>query len=144
MSVAPAYPGSVVCRQLQGQALLLTAGSFLACTPGIEMSTRFGGLRALFSGEGAFVVQCQGTGSLFFNAYGSVVEREVQGEFRVDTGHVVAWEPTLTYTIGGMGGMKQTLFSGEGLVMSFSGTGRLYLQTRHLGGMVNWLRPFCR
>ena len=144
LSVAPAYPGSILCRQLQGQSLLLTAGSFLACTPGIQMSTQFGGLRSLFSGEGAFLVQCQGTGSLFFNAYGAVVERDVQGEFNVDTGHVVAWEPTLQYTIRGMGGMKQTLFSGEGLVMSFTGSGRLYLQTRHFGGLVHWLRPFCR
>jgi len=144
LSVAPAYPGSIICRELKGERLLLTAGSFLACDPGIEMSTQFGGVKALFSGEGAFVLQCQGTGPLFFNAYGGVVERSVQGGITVDTGHVVAWEPTLNYTIRGMGGLKQTLFSGEGLVMAFSGSGRIYLQSRHLGGLARWLSPFCR
>jgi uncharacterized protein (TIGR00266 family) len=144
VSLAPMYPGSIVCRELNGSQLLLTAGSFLACDPRVQISTRFGGWKAMFSGEGAFVLQCQGTGPLFFTAYGGVVEREVSGEFKVDTGHVVAWEPTLDYTISGMGGVKQTLFSGEGLIMSFTGTGRIYLQTRHIGGLVRWLSPFCR
>ena len=75
--------------------------------------------------------------------FGAVVEREIQGEFTVDTGHVVAWEPTLDYTIGGMGGLKQTLFSGEGLVMQFSGHGRIWLQTRHLKALAGWLTPYC-
>lgn len=144
VAISPTCPGSVLTRQLNGDAMMLTAGSFLACTPQIELSTRFGGLKAFFSGEGAFVVECQGTGQLFFNSYGAVVEREVKGELTVDTGHVVAWEPTLDYEIRGMGGLKQTLLSGEGLVMAFSGAGKIYLQTRYLGGLVSWLTPFCR
>ena len=67
----------------------------------------------------------------------------MQGEFVVDTGHVVAWEPSLSYTIGGMGGIKQTLFSGEGLVMRFTGQGKIFLQTRHLPALAGWLTPFC-
>jgi uncharacterized protein (TIGR00266 family) len=127
---------------MKGDSFLLTAGSFLACTPGLELSTRFGGLRAFFSGEGAFLVEVSGQGDLFYNAYGGVVEKEVQGEFVVDTGHVVGWEPTLSYTIGGMGGLKQTLFSGEGLVMRFTGQGKLILQTRHLPSLAGWLSPY--
>ena len=50
----------------------------------------------------------------------------------------------LDYTIGGMGGLKQTLLSGEGLVMAFSGVGKIYLHTRYLGGLAGWLTPFCR
>lgn len=57
---------------------------------------------------------------------------------------MVAFEPTLDYQIRGMGGLKQTVFSGEGLVMAFQGTGKIYLQTRHLQGLVGWLTPFCR
>ena len=60
----------------------------------------------------------------------------------VDTGHVVAWESTLDYSIGGMGGLKQTLFSGEGLVMNFTGRGRIWLQTRTLGQTAGWLVPY--
>jgi uncharacterized protein (TIGR00266 family) len=143
VSLTPSCPGCVLHRELKGDHFWLTAGSFLACTPDMNLGTRFGGLRSLFSGEGAFLIDVSGHGDLFFNAYGGVVEKDIQGEFVVDTGHVVAWEPSLSYTIGGMGGLKQTLFSGEGLVMRFTGQGKLYLQTRHLAALAGWLRPYC-
>jgi uncharacterized protein (TIGR00266 family) len=141
---SPAIPGTVLHRTLREDSFYLTRGSFLACTPGMELRTRFGGLKAFFSGEGAFFIECQGSGEVFYNAYGGIVEKDLDGEYTVDTGHLVAWEPTLDYSIGGMGGIKQTLFSGEGLVMKFRGQGKIYLQTRHLGGMAGWLSGFCR
>ncbi len=144
VALSPCCPGTIVERRMQGDRFLLTKGSFLACASGVGLSTRFGGLKSLFSGEGAFLIECHGTGQLFFNAYGALVEKEVSGSLTVDTGHVVAWEPTLDYEIRGMGGIKQTLLSGEGLVMNFRGTGKIYLQTRHLGGLVRWLTPMCR
>jgi uncharacterized protein (TIGR00266 family) len=142
VAFAPAIPGTVVHQKLQGGSLYLTAGSFLACTPDISLKTRFGGLKAFFSGEGAFFIECSGNGDLFFNSYGAVVERDIDGNFTVDTGHVVAWEPTLEYAIGGMGGLKQTLFSGEGLVLKFSGKGKIWMQTRQLGSMAGWLARY--
>ena len=143
VSLTPSAPGCVLHREMKGDSFFLTAGSFLACTPGMNLETKFGGLRAFFSGEGGFLIEVSGQGDLFYNAYGGVVEKEINGEFVVDTGHVVAWEPTLSYTIGGMGGLKQTLFSGEGLVMRFTGHGKIILQTRHLGALAVWLRPYC-
>ena len=139
---SPAQPGSVQRMALTGNSIMLTAGSFMACTPGINLSTKFGGLRAMFSGEGLFLMECSGTGEVFFNAYGSIIEKRINGSFIVDTGHVVAWEPSLSYSIQGMGGLKSTLLSGEGLVMRFSGTGTIYLQTRTLPGIASWLTPF--
>jgi uncharacterized protein (TIGR00266 family) len=142
VALSPACPGSVVHRPLKGDKFYLTAGSFLACSPGLGLETRFGGLRAFFSGEGGFLVEVSGHGDLFFSSYGGVVEQDVAGELVVDTGHVVAWEPSLSYTIGGVGGIKQTLFSGEGLVMRFSGHGRIYLQTRQMPALAGWLTPY--
>ncbi len=144
VSLSPSCPGTVLHRRLNDESLYLTAGSFLACTPGLQLKTRFGGLKAFFSGEGAFFIEMAGTGDVFFNSYGAIVERDIEGAFTVDTGHLVAWEPTLNYRIGGMGGLKQTLFSGEGLVMKFSGQGKIYLQTRQLGTLAGWLSPYCR
>jgi len=144
MSLSPSMPGTVVHRRLEGETIYLTAGSFVASTPGVTMKTKFGGLRAFFSGEGAFFLECSGSGDLFYNAYGAVHEKEVDGTLNVDTGHLVAWEPTLHYEIKGMGGLKQTLFSGEGLIMHFKGHGKLWVQTRHLSATAGWLRPFCR
>ncbi len=142
-SFAPAIPGSILHRKISpGAPFYLTAGSYLACTPGMDLHTRFGGLKAFFSGEGAFFLEAAGSGDLFFNAYGGVVEKTIEGSFVVDTGHLVAWEPSLDYSIAGMGGLKQTLFSGEGLVMKFRGQGKIYLQTRHMASLAGWLRSY--
>ena len=143
VTFSPATPGSVAHRRLDGDSFILTAGSYMASTPGIELKTRFGGLRSLFSGEGAFLIECSGTGDLFFNAYGALVEKEIDGSLTVDTGYVVAWEPGVSYRIRGMGNLKSTVLSGEGLAMSFSGTGKVFLQTRTMGGVAGWLTPFC-
>ena len=142
VGISPGLAGTVVHYPLRGQPLRLTAGAFLACTPGISLKTRFGGLKAIFSGEGAFFLDAVGEGDLFFNAYGAVIERGLDGELTVDTGHLVAWEPTIDYETGGMGGIKQTLFSGEGLIMRFRGKGKIWLQTRTLGHTAGWITPF--
>ena len=119
-----------------------TGGSFMACTDGVSLGTQFGGLKSMFSGEGLFFIECTGSGDLFFNTYGALIEKDVVGDFTVDTGHVVAWEPTLSYTIRGMGGLKSTLLSGEGLALSFSGVGKIYLQSRTMPALAGWLAPF--
>jgi len=142
VTVAPVTPGAIVHRKMEGELLRLSGGSYLASSAGISLETRFGGLKALFSGEGAFVFDAQGEGDLLFNAYGAIVERELDGELTVDTGHVVAWESSLDYSIEGMGGLKQTLFSGEGLVMRFSGSGKIWLQTRTLSETAGWITPY--
>lgn len=144
IALAPSVPGCVAHHTMASGRLIMTAGSFLACSPGIKLRTRFGGFRYLFSGEGGFFLEATGSGDVFYNTYGSLVEKDVNGTITVDTGHIVAWDPALKYRIAGMGGLKQTLFSGEGLVVKFSGRGKLYLQTRTLGETAGWLGPFCR
>ncbi len=141
---SPSRPGMIVRRSMKGGTITLTAGSFMACTPGVKLRTTFGGLRSLFSGEGLFFMECSGVGELFFNSFGSIIEKDVAGSFIVDTSHVVAWEPGLSYSIRGMGSLKSTLLSGEGLVMEFSGRGKLYLQPRTVSGIASWLTPFMR
>ena len=138
---SPSRPGTVAHRTLNNEVFILTAGSFMACTPGIQLKTRFHGLKGLFSGEGGFFLECSGTGDVFFNSFGAIIEKEIDGSFVVDTGYAVAWEPGLSYSMRGMGNIKSTLLSGEGLVMEFSGAGKLYLQTRALSGVAHWLSP---
>lgn len=142
--IANKTPGTILHRRLNGNRLILTAGAFLACSPQVKISTTTHGFRQLFSGKGAFVLECSGNGDLVMGAFGSVIEKKINGNFTVDTGHAVAWEPSLDYKIRGMGSLKSTLLSGEGLVMDFSGTGTVWVQTRHLGGFSHWLVPFCR
>ena len=82
-----------------------------------------------------------GTGDLFFNSFGGIIEKQINGEFIVDTGHVVAFDPSLDYKITGMGSFKSTMLSGEGLVMRFTGNGKLYLQTRNVSSIASWRTP---
>ena len=143
LCLSPSLPGRVCHRVLKGETITLQAGAFMACSPDIVLGTKFGGLRSLVSGEGAFFLTCGGHGDLFFNAYGDVLEKEIDGPFVVDTGHVVGWESTVNWTVRGMGSWKSTLFSGEGLVIEFTGRGKVWLQTRHEGGLTGWLSGYC-
>lgn len=144
ITISPAIPGSVLQRKIKpGETFFMQGGAFMAGSPSLELGTAFGGCRALFSGEGAFFLTVQGSGELFFNAYGGVVEKEVDGEYVVDTGHLVAWEDTLEWTIGKMGSLKTAFLSGEGLVMNFKGHGRIWLQSRTMGGLAGWLSGYC-
>ena len=82
--------------------------------------------------------------SFIFNTskvYAEISLTEINGEFIVDTGHVVAFTPSLDYSITGMGSFKSTMLSGEGLVMKFRGNGTLYLQTRNVSSIASWLTP---
>jgi uncharacterized protein (TIGR00266 family) len=96
----------------------------------------------LFSGEGAFFLQCSGSGDLLVNSYGAIEKVEVDGSYLVDTGHVVGWEGDLTYSMRKAGGWKSAVLSGEGMVLEFKGTGTLWLQSRNLGSFVSWISPF--
>ncbi len=144
LQISPGIPGMVVSRKLAQNRIFLQAGAFLACTPGIQVGTVFGGLRALFSGEGMFFLNVYGDGELWLNAYGAIIEKDLEGELIVDTGHVVGWTEGLSWSVEGMGNLMSTLFSGEGLVLRFKGTGKVWLQTRSVGGLVNWMRGYVR
>ena len=144
VSVANTTPGTILHRRLDGESLVVTAGAFLGCSPQINVSTKTHGFRQPFSGQGAFVLECSGRGDLLLASFGSVIEKKVEGNFTVDTGHAVAWASSLDYKIRGMGNLKSTLLSGEGLVMDFSGVGTVWVQTRNLAGFSHWLVPFCK
>ena len=141
--VSPSIPGQVLHRKMGERPLYLTAGSFLACTPEVRLGTVFGGIQAMFSGEGMFFLKASGSGDLWYNAYGSVIEQELTEELIVDTGHVVGWEEGVTWSLQRVGNWMSTFFSGEGLVMRFRGPGRVWLQTRNTAGLTSWLAKYC-
>jgi uncharacterized protein (TIGR00266 family) len=138
--LAPTTSGEVLHRALKNERLLLQPGAFMACTTGVEMKTRWAGLRGIFGGEGAVFLECSGTGDLFFNAYGGLEEVEVNGSFIVDTGHMVAFDAGLTFKVRRPGGGLMGLFaSGEGLVCEFQGQGKVWIQSRNMSSLVGWL-----
>lgn len=143
--LAPALSGQIVQHSLHGdQRLFVQRGSYLASTGDIDTRVRWGGLRVLFGGEGLTLLECSGNGELFVNSYGGLREIDVDGRFVVDTGHIVAFEGTLDFRVRSVGGVKSFLFSGEGLVCEFQGRGKVFIQSRNLSSLVNWLSPMLR
>ena len=133
VALAPALPGDVVRQDLEGDRLLVQSGSFLAADAAIEMDTAFGGAKTFFGSEGLFLLELEGTGASFLSSYGAIhaVDLDDGERYTVDTGHVVAFEDTADFSVERVGGLRSTLFSGEGLVCRFTGPGRVWLQTRH-------------
>lgn len=137
---APELPGDVVGVDLTNTGLIVEAGAYLASDETITMKSKFGGLRSFFGGEGIFLLEILGNGKLFLNAYGGILPIDVQGSYTIDTGHVVAFDKSLQYKITKAGGSwKSTLFGGEGLVMEFTGHGKVLIQTRVPSGFLSWL-----
>lgn len=143
VTFAPSPMGDIRVHELRGAELLLTSGSYLASDASIELQTQWGGMKSFFAKEGLFLLKARGTGSLLFTCYGALVEVDVPADgYVVDTGHVVAFEPGLDYSVQKVGGLKSMFLSGEGLVCRFSGSGKVWLQTRSLAAFVGAIVPF--
>jgi uncharacterized protein (TIGR00266 family) len=132
-------PGDIECIELKGQSLFLQPGAFLACDPTIELGLGYAGLRSFIAREGLFRLRVSGQGRVWFGAYGGILEKEVHGEYVVDSGHLVAYEPTVKLSLGLAGGIFSSLFGGEGLVLRITGPGRIYLQSRSMQGLASWV-----
>ena len=82
-----------------------------------------------------------GTGTLWYGAYGGLLEKEIDGQYIVDTSHLVAYEPEMKLKIQLAGGVFSSFFGGEGLVTRVEGKGKIVIQTRSLSGLAGWLNP---
>lgn len=138
--IAPALSGGVRHIQLQGQSMLFSTGAYLASTGDVDLKLRFGGLRALLAKEGAFFIEASGHGDIWVNSYGAIDEVYCNGTYIVDNGHIVGFDSSLDFKIRSPGGGAMGFFgSGEGLVCEFTGQGRILVQSRNLGALVEWL-----
>jgi len=143
MTLAPPLPGDMMHVPLGGGSIYVQSGSYICNSDGIEVDTSWAGAKGFFSGEGLFLLKCTGQGDLFISSYGAIhtVELQPQQVYMVDTGHMVAFEETVTYDVKRVGDWKSTFLSGEGLVCNFTGPGRLYIQSRSVDAFVRFLAP---
>ncbi len=142
--LGPASPGDIIQMELSNQTLFTQAGAYLAGSTGLVLSTQ-GSAKALFSGEGLFLSKITGTGTVFISSYGAIYLKELSSgeKYIVDTGHIVAFEDTISYTIKKAAkGLFSTVASGEGLVCEYSGPGKIWIQTRNIGALAKLLIPF--
>jgi len=130
--LAPKLMGDILPYQMNGQELVVQATSYLASASGVDIDLGFQGFKSLFSGESIFWLVISGYGSLLLNSFGAVYEVPVDGEYIVDTGHIVAFEKSLTFEITKAGSSWIGAFlGGEGLVCRFKGQGKIYCQTHN-------------
>lgn len=132
------FPGDIECIELKGNTLYLQPGAFIACEPGVKLGLGWAGIRMLIAREGLFRLKVSGVGRVWFGAYGGIFQREIDSEYIVDSGHLVAYEPTVGVRIGTAGGIFSSFFSGEGLVTRVTGPGRIYMQSRSFSGLAAW------
>ncbi len=128
------YPGKILRMPLQNSAILCQRDSFL-CAAGdininIAFTKRLGA--GFFGGEGFILERLEGTGEAFVHSGGTIVPFELQAgeKLKVDTGCLVAFDPSVDYDIEFVGGIKTAIFGGEGLFFaSMTGPGRVWVQT---------------
>lgn len=126
--------GDMVTLDMTPNGYFLTSSVYIASTPTVQIETKVGGMKSFFAGEGMFVMKAtaQQPGQLLIGAFGGIEEIPCNGNMVIDTGHLVAWDATLTYKVGKSGsGWIASFLSGEGLVCHFQGQGRIWIQSRN-------------
>lgn len=141
---APGAPGEVLLAhalcgdmrvlEMTQTGFFLQSSAFIASTPNVQLDTKLGGIRSFFSGAGLFMLRATSPspGLLLVGAFGGMEELYCDGSLVIDTGHLVAWDATLEYSVGKSGsGWIASFLSGEGLVCHFRGQGRIWIQSRN-------------
>jgi uncharacterized protein (TIGR00266 family) len=143
MTLAPPLPGDMEVLMLDNETLMVQSGSFVASAKSVTTETGWGGAKTFFASEGFVMLKCSGSGPLLLSSYGAIHEMTLEPgqSYTVDTGHLVAFTEGMGFSVRRVGGMKSTLFSGEGLVVDLTGPGRLLMQTRSADAFISWLAP---
>jgi uncharacterized protein (TIGR00266 family) len=140
ITLTQTQPGEIVCHNLKpDEDLLIQSGAFIACVPSVSFSVRYAGISSWLAGEGLFRLRFRGEGDIWYGAYGAVIEKNVVGEYIVDSGHLLSYPPGMKLRIKLSGGIFSSIFSGEGLVLKLIGNGNIKLQSRSIGGLAGWL-----
>lgn len=142
--LAPSSPGSIAQMNMTGNTIYAQSGAYLAGSPDLELSTK-GSIKSLMSGEDLFLQKISGRGIVFLESFGAIIEKTLlPGQsYVVDTGHIVAFEETVSYTIKKVSkGIMSTMLSGEGLVCEYRGPGKIWIQTRNITSFVSVIQKF--
>ncbi len=146
INFAPTLPGDMIILQLQDDSLLVQSGSYVASSMSIEIDTKWSGAKTFFASEGFVMLRARGTGLLILSSYGAIhpIDLAAGQRYTVDTGHLVSFSEGIGFSVRPVGGLRSTVFSGEGLVVDLTGPGRVYMQTRSSDAFLTWLLPRTR
>lgn len=149
VAFATTVPGNIMPVDLSKlpNGLTVQKGSFLCAEDSVETSVTFSKKisAGLVGGEGFILQKAQGNGMLFLEVDGDPIEKELMaGEvLKVDTGNVVAFEPTVSYEVELVKGLGNIFLGGEGLFLTrLVGPGKVILQSQNFGDFVGRITPF--
>jgi uncharacterized protein (TIGR00266 family) len=128
------YPGKILRFPLQNSSILCQRDSFLCASGGIDINIAFTKRlgAGFFGGEGFILQRLEGTGDVYVHSGGTIIPMELKAgeKLKVDTGCLVAFDPSVDYDIQFVGGIKTAIFGGEGLFFAaLTGPGRVWIQT---------------
>ena len=151
--LAPTMPGSIAILEVGATQYKISDGAYLAASSGVQVTAQMQSLgSALFARTGGFFIgQSSGSGQLAVNGFGTLFTLEVTADkpVTIDNGHVVAWDSRLNYepsvttsrNSGGLlGNLVNSVTSGEGVVLKFSGNGKVILCSRNSDNFGSWIR----
>ncbi len=147
VTFASEFPGHIIPLQLEeGQAMVCQKEAFLVGQSTVKLETFFQKKlgAGLFGGEGFFLQKVTGPGVAFAQLAGEITEYNLEAGqgLRVDPGHVGVFEPTVSFDITMVKGIKNILFAGEGLFLAdMRGPGRVWLQSMPLVNLARRLIP---
>jgi uncharacterized protein (TIGR00266 family) len=142
--IAPGPSGDMGHVRLQNESFYLASTCFVAHSQGLKYETKFQKLsQGLLSGMGWFLLKFSGSGDLWFNGYGQLVELEVgEDELLIDNSHIVGFTEGVHYELIKLGSYKSLFFSGEGFVCRFLGKGKVWIQTKKPQSLISWAHQY--
>jgi uncharacterized protein (TIGR00266 family) len=155
--LSPTLPGAmqIIDCGPSGQ-YIISDGAFVAASSGVDLKVRTQNVgNALFAGSGGFfVTETQGSGQVVVSGFGSMSMLDVEPgkDAIIDNSHVVAWDSTLRYEVsittgtsgGFLGNLINSQTSGEGIVLRFSGRGKIYVCSRNRAAFKAWMQAPAR
>lgn len=132
--LAPKLMGDIFLYGMTNNELIVQSTSYLASESNVDIDLGFQGFKSFFSGESIFWLNLSGHGYVLLTSFGAIYEVDVNGEYIVDTGHIVAFEKSLNFKISKANSSWIGAFlGGEGLVCRFEGKGKVFCQTHNPG-----------
>ncbi len=134
--------GDMMSLDLESETLIVQGGSFMACESTIDVDLGWQGFKSILSGESIFWLNLKGSGKVVLSSFGAIYPIDVNGEYIVDTGHIVAFNESLDFTITKAGASwLHSFLAGEGLVCKFQGKGRVWCQSHNPKSFGELLTP---
>ncbi len=149
--LSPTLPGSVQILDVGSTSYMITDGAFVAAENSVNLNVRTQSLGSAVFGQtgGFFICEATGAGKLAVSGFGSsfILDVDTGKDIIIDNAHVVAWDSSLHHEVslttrqsgGLLGQLVNSVTSGEGMVLKFSGKGKVIICSRNKDNFLAWL-----